>query len=146
MSKIPSDMATATDVQYISHKGVSIRWDPAERLAIFRYEDDGKLTGEAADALIPSFKSWVGAAPAPYGILVDAAGTVVDGPEWRERWVAFHLAEGNRARIAIYRASILIQGFLLMYGHVARVPLKVVGTEREARAWLAAQGVPVRQY
>jgi len=127
----------------IEHKGVRLLWNPTERLATFEYNHDTSLTAEAADALIPTFKAWVGASTGPYGILVNAANTVASNDAWRARWAEVHREQQGRARIAIYNASIFIQGFLMLYSHVARTRLQCCNTEAAARAWLHAEGVPV---
>ena len=118
------------------HDGIRVRWSPHERVVEFRYEDDRRLTTEAADVIIPVVAGWVGEREA-YGILVDARNTVESNDGWRKRWAAFHGTHAERVRIAIFRAGPFIRGFLAVYSAWSRVPLRCFPNEREARAWLA---------
>lgn len=119
----------------VEHDGIHVEWSEAERVVTFRYRDDRRLTGDAAEALIPVVARWVGD-ERPYGILVDAADTVESNEAWRKRWAAFHRTHASRVRVAVFRASPFIQGFLVMYAFWSGVPLRCFPSEAKARAWL----------
>lgn len=127
--------ARARRVETFTHRGIVVTWAPEARVVSFTYDDDRALTGEAADVIIPVVARWVGD-ERPYGILVDASRTLEANEAWRRRWTAFHRSHARLVRIAIFKASPFIQGFLHLYSAWSGVALRCFPNEHAARQWL----------
>ena len=125
----------------IKSASFDLAWHPAARVVTMTTAPGVTLTAEDGVVLVSALEGWVGADTKPFALLVDAAGVLKAGPEFRATAFEFFAKNRDRAFIAPYNLGPLVRVTAEMFRVGARVRLKAFADEAGARAWLRENGI-----
>lgn len=118
--------------------GFAMSWDPQTRCIEVRLTTPGARLGRAeAEQLLPMWRAAVGDPPAPYGLLVDAAGMVTADAHWRASAAELTVEHATVLSQAYYNADPEVRVSATMFLKATGGRGRVFETEEQARAWLA---------
>ena len=120
---------------------IRMTWDADARLARIRFESDTHATGEDARALVGALGGWVGADPAPFGLLGDGRGLRGLDAEYRSLWGSFLRRQRDRCFVAFFHMGPLVRVAADMFRIGTGLQMKAFAQEESARAWLRQMGI-----
>jgi hypothetical protein len=134
-------MTLSADGTTAAHATMDLAWDPASRVAFMRCRPGAVFTGEAGEFLVGALAKWVGPAPAPFALLVDAAEVEKTTADYRAVLARFFRPRREVAAIAMYHMSPALRIATEMFSIGTGVPLRGFAAEAPAREWLRKRGI-----
>jgi hypothetical protein len=90
---------------------------------------------------VSALGSWVGADPAPFGLLGDGHGLRSLDAEYRSLWGRFLRRQSERCFVAFFHMGPVVRIAADMFRIGTGLQMKAFADEEPARAWLREKGI-----